>query len=737
MPYIKRGDNLKKIICFNLLILILVMVSCSTEANGLTNVKLNLVLPKEFNEDGELSRNAKTVLPIGEDENPVSISYYILSGTGPSNTSFGPTKSSIKTQIVYDLIPGTWKIRAEAYSAEDVLLVYGEKDVTLSAEVSNEIGINLSSYFGTGKVLAHVYWNSDIAKEAILKVFLQTDNNSKWIEQEAQTITGIDGNMVWQRDIDAGSYSVRFVLYVQDTPIAGVVEAFRVSNNKTSEGNINISLTDNRVDPNFGMEDNYSEPIKGEIVNTAKRIYASSPTLFTFVPEKTNQAITCIWYVDGNIAVDNDSDSNSLTFSCELAPGTHTITTTAKHSKIGSLGSASTTVAVLDPMCSVWNVNSGETVNFRWPSDLSQHNDVFTGWLLSGQPVNFPYIATSDITLDADYREVEDVFTFTNSAITGVKDNDIKYVAIPASFTAGEALSHVGEYGENDSFSNYTSGFAAVKGVAIIAEEFEIGRGMFNNSTIESLTVAGNIKTVGEYAFARTSKLPIISFPKGLKTIEKGAFEKSIALEGIALPYGLETIADAFFGCKKLTSITIPATVTSIKYESFATCPSLLFFDVTAGGEIYSSKDGALLSFDGKTLYAYPRGRLRASYAIPEGVNRIEDKAFSFCSKLSTILLPLSLKEIGSSAFSDCSELTNIIIPTGVTSIPNSAFRNCYALAKISIPLTVKQIGDYAFDGCARLKTVNYEGNASDWSAITIGPSNSELTADVEFNYGR
>ena len=168
------------------------MASCSTEANGLTNVKLNLVLPKEFNEDGELSRNAKTVLPIGEDENPVSISYYILSGTGPNNTSFGPTKSSIKTQIVYDLIPGTWKIRAEAYSAEDVLLVYGEKDVTLSAEVSNEIGINLSSYFGTGKVLAHVYWNSDIAKEAILKVFLQTDNNSKWIEQEAQTITGID-----------------------------------------------------------------------------------------------------------------------------------------------------------------------------------------------------------------------------------------------------------------------------------------------------------------------------------------------------------------------------------------------------------------------------------------------------------------------------------------------------------------------------------------------------------------
>lgn len=65
------------------------------------------------------------------------------------------------------------------------------------------------------------------------------------------------------------------------------------------------------------------------------------------------------------------------------------------------------------------------------------------------------------------------------------------------------------------------------------------------------------------------------------------------------------------------------------------------------------------------------------SIDIPANVTSIGNSAFAACRSLSSIELPEGLTSIGNYAFDECYSLTSINIPAGVTSIGNSVFRSC------------------------------------------------------------
>lgn len=92
--------------------------------------------------------------------------------------------------------------------------------------------------------------------------------------------------------------------------------------------------------------------------------------------------------------------------------------------------------------------------------------------------------------------------------------------------------------------------------------------------------------------------------------------------------------------------------------------------------------------------------------SIPSSVTEIGPIAFSDCTGLTSITIPASVKTIGNSAFSGCSKLTGITIPDSVTSINNFAFADCDKLASVTIPATVTSMGDWAFSGCDVLNNV-------------------------------
>lgn len=79
------------------------------------------------------------------------------------------------------------------------------------------------------------------------------------------------------------------------------------------------------------------------------------------------------------------------------------------------------------------------------------------------------------------------------------------------------------------------------------------------------------------------------------------------------------------------------------------------------------------------------------------------------------------LTSIGESAFSYCTNLTSIIIPYGVTSIGDSAFSHCSQLISITFPESVTTIGNNVFDACSELTSFIVHESNQNFSTLEDG----------------
>lgn len=111
--------------------------------------------------------------------------------------------------------------------------------------------------------------------------------------------------------------------------------------------------------------------------------------------------------------------------------------------------------------------------------------------------------------------------------------------------------------------------------------------------------------------------------------------------------------------------------------------------------------EGLILSRDRRTLIKAAKNITEAT--IPDGVTRINDKAFADCRSLMTVSIPNSVTEIGNYAFLGCRSLISINIPRGVARIGEYAFANCASLMSLAIPDSVTKIDWNAFIGCPSL----------------------------------
>ena len=201
------------------------------------------------------------------------------------------------------------------------------------------------------------------------------------------------------------------------------------------------------------------------------------------------------------------------------------------------------------------------------------------------------------------------------------------------------------------------------------------------------------------------------SIRKGTKIICDWAFgwSKFIgcrSLTSLIIPDSVTNIGDyAFSGCRSLTDIVIPDSVTNIGDYAFWNCGSLT--NIVIPNSVTSIGDNAF-------EYCFSLSNL----IIPDGVTSIGDGAFVGCTSLSSVVIPDSVSCIGNNAFWCCESLTDIVIPNSVTSIGESAFYECSSLTEVVIPDSVTSIGDKAFFCCRSLtdivipeSVVNLKGN--------------------------
>ena len=130
---------------------------------------------------------------------------------------------------------------------------------------------------------------------------------------------------------------------------------------------------------------------------------------------------------------------------------------------------------------------------------------------------------------------------------------------------------------------------------------------------------------------------------------------------------------------------------------------------IVKGGDSYYPGDNCYTSNDEIGEKAFTDCSRLTSLTLPVGITSIGYDAFAYCSGLTSLTLPDGITSIGISAFSGCSRLTSLTLPAGITSIGEFAFSYCSGLTSIYVYAEkVPRIGRYAFEGCASRKCTLY-----------------------------
>ena len=183
------------------------------------------------------------------------------------------------------------------------------------------------------------------------------------------------------------------------------------------------------------------------------------------------------------------------------------------------------------------------------------------------------------------------------------------------------------------------------------------------------------VTLVQSMAFKNCDNITSVVLPNNIISIGESAFLNCSNLESVVLPTNLETIGESVFRyCSSLQSVVIPKSVTSIRESAFSHCKNL---------DNVKIESDIIRTIDNDTFYGCEK---LSTITIPSSVETIGSCAFYCCSSLQEIELPKQLKSVGGRAFSGCTSLKSIEIPSSVTNLGRYCLEGCSALENISIP---------------------------------------------------
>lgn len=353
-----------------------------------------------------------------------------------------------------------------------------------------------------------------------------------------------------------------------------------------------------------------------------------------------------------------------------------------------------------------WQYLGGATLTARW-AEIFEFEAGFGGYNVKKPAAGAKYLTT--ITVPATYNGKK-VLEIKAEAFTGCKN--IVAINIPNSITK------------------------------IVPEAFS------DCSALESVTIYEVEGTVDPVYYS-----PEITGADG-KTHKDGVVIKNDGVTGktlfyfpnaktgnngvYAIPDDVETIPAEVFSGRELTKIIVPASVTNVMANGFATARYLTEVEFLAAPE--GTEEKALT---------------------------IDEKAFEGCYRLENLILPARLMTMklydakaadGSytqSVFKGCSHLANIevrgnaapdtervysaqngmllsvdgktllyypagktdttvVLPDSVTSIGDKAFYKNTKITTFAVPARLQNIGESAFEGCTGITTLTFEGGEGD-----------------------
>ncbi|MBP5151500.1 MAG: leucine-rich repeat domain-containing protein, partial [Lachnospiraceae bacterium] len=226
----------------------------------------------------------------------------------------------------------------------------------------------------------------------------------------------------------------------------------------------------------------------------------------------------------------------------------------------------------------------------------------------------------------------------------------------------------------NDSLGFVGSSWTAILGIG--------DRAFANTSNVTNLKLAGELKYIGDEAFAN-SFVESINFAN-VEDIGNRAYKNCTKLKNITLSDATVNIGtEAFYGCNSLTSLALPQSISYIGPGAFADCTALSSLDLSA---------------------------------INQSNCDIDDFAFYDCIALSNVVFSDKINRIGNAAFAVnkgvTGTLTSFTFPDHITGSHSCKIHTASG--------GVNGIGNFVLAGRTNLRTINMPADYGRTSNVTL-----------------
>lgn len=591
------------------------------------------------------------------------ISYIIIEGTGPDNTSFSTRiDSPLYATSVSELTQGLWYLEANAYNKEDRVIGTGKTSLYLS-ETTPEAKILIDLSIGFLKVSL----NGSSDKTITYTAHILKETGDQLEEITSKDLTG-DGEL-----ISAYFFLEMGVYYVQITS----------TNENITLPEIKQVIIDQQNYIPFDIQDGpeFSKNPKVEITSYSTQTIVGNKIQ---VKAKTYNISSPVysWFLNTNKL---DSNSDFIEFSLDKE-GDYIL-------KCCVSGDESINVEE-ELVFSVLPVSEEMISVSFWDGEEIIENRL----VLPGSDQSFPFVSQKDEFVVSGWTLAETGDFFKPSTIFSLPPSEggYRFEIVWEDLNRYYSISEDGELAKkNNGLSLPDIGELQIpkslNGIVVTS----IGDSAFESySSLASIIIPDTVTSISKNAFRNCTNLTSINIPNGITLIEDGVFLGCTSLRTIVLPEGVTSIGkNAFENCSSLISISLPSTLESIGDYAFNKCESLYNISLPEG-----------LTDIGNNAFAYCSNLLQID--IPNSVKSIGYSAFKNCSRLKSIFIPDSFNsDIGDYTFTECHKLTDVHIGNSVTTIGNYAFYDCN-IANVTIPDSVTDIYSHAFANCSNLSSV-------------------------------
>ncbi len=228
---------------------------------------------------------------------------------------------------------------------------------------------------------------------------------------------------------------------------------------------------------------------------------------------------------------------------------------------------------------------------------------------------------------------------------------------------------------------------------------------------IQTLILEEGVTSIGGYAFYGCRRLSSISFPSSLTTIKYDAFQDCDALTEVSLPSNVTIVGNyAFADCDKLSSIVLNSTQ-PVELGGYIAnnCPNIKYIEIP---------DGTYDTY----IAAGPNNAYHdASNTTPHGITGDCSWLYNSDTKTLTISGSGEMRDYGNVCDGVClttapwnlylEDLQNVIIEEGVTVVSSYSFQGCKNISSVVFPNTLTKIGYSAFEGCKNLTSATLSGS--------------------------